>query len=132
MLNRTSFTDSQLKLILVMISARFIRIYKIKCFGFKKQKYNFDRRFGETVALIFFPGEFTDLDIIANAILLFSAGTEPVSITTSLFFYELAMNKDIQDTLRAEIISAKEKYDGKITSDFLSELQFADMALNGK
>lgn len=78
-----------------------------------------------------FADKFTDLDIIANAILLFSAGADTVSITTSFCLYELALNRDVQDKLRAEINIAKNKYDGKFTNDFLMDLQYADMVLNG-
>lgn len=75
--------------------------------------------------------EFCDLDIIANAILLFTAGAEPISITTSLCLYELAVNKHVQDRLRDNIITAQKKSSGKITSEFLSELYYADMIMNG-
>lgn len=78
-----------------------------------------------------FADKFTDSDIIANAILLFSAGTDTVSITTSFCLYELALKRDIQDKLRAEINRAKIKYDGKFTNDFLMDLQYAEMVLNG-
>lgn len=79
-----------------------------------------------------FADKFVDLDIIANAILLFSAGADTVSITTSFCLYELALKRDIQDKLRAEINQAKKKYDGKFTNDFLLDLQYAEMVLNGK
>lgn len=76
--------------------------------------------------------QFCELDIIGNAILLFAAGSETVTYTASYCLYELAMNKDIQSRLRAEIISVKEKYNGELNNDFLMDLHYADMVLDGK
>ncbi|KAF0741275.1 putative cytochrome P450 6a13 [Aphis craccivora] len=59
-----------------------------------------------------FPEEkFTDTDIIANAIFLFFAGTEPVSNTLAFCFYELALNKPIQEKLLQHICETREKYE---------------------
>lgn len=71
------------------------------------------------------------MDIIANAMLLFTAGSETVTATASFCFYELALNKDIQDRLRAEIISSKIKHGGELNSEFLEDLHYADMVLDG-
>lgn len=75
--------------------------------------------------------KFCELDIIANAMLLFTAGSETVTATASFCFYELALNKDIQDRLRAEIISSKIKYGGQLNNEFLEDLHYADMVLDG-
>jgi len=74
---------------------------------------------------------YCELDIIANAILLFAAGIETVSTIGSYCFYELAMNRDIQDRLRAEIFLTKKKYGGKLDNAFLEDLHYAEMVLNG-
>jgi len=71
------------------------------------------------------------MDIIANAIILFSGGAEPISVTMSYCLYELALNKDIQDKLRDEINMAKQKYDGKFTSEYMTELHYTEMVLDG-
>jgi len=71
------------------------------------------------------------MDIIANAILMFSGGAEPISNLLSYCLYELALNKDIQDKLRNEIIVAKQKHEGKCTSEYLTELRYNEMVLNG-
>lgn len=71
------------------------------------------------------------MDIIANAMLLFAAGTETVATTASFCLYELALNKDIQDRLRAEILSSKIKHDGQLNNEFLDDLSYAEMVLNG-
>jgi len=64
--------------------------------------------------------------------LLFTAGSETVTATASFCFYELALNKNIQDRLRAEIISSKIKYGEQLNSnEFLENLHYADMVLDG-
>ncbi|VVC31925.1 Hypothetical protein CINCED_3A000677 [Cinara cedri] len=73
--------------------------------------------------------KFTDLDIISNAILLFTAGAETVSVTAAFCLYELALNRDIQNKLRDEINSKNEKYGGQFTNEFLMDLHYADMVL---
>ncbi|XP_026813244.1 cytochrome P450 6k1-like [Rhopalosiphum maidis] len=73
--------------------------------------------------------KFTDDDIIANAILMFTAGSETVSSMLSFCLYELALNKEIQDKLRAEIWSAKAKHDGQLNNDYLMDLHYTNMVL---
>jgi len=68
--------------------------------------------------------KFTELDIIANTISIFLVNAESVTVAISLCLYELALNEDIQDNLRKEINSAKIKYNGKFTSEFLAELTY--------
>lgn len=82
-------------------------------------------------SLIIFVDKFCDLDIIANGVLFFSAGAEPVSITTSFCLYELAVNEHVQDKLRAEINIAKRNHGEQITNDFLVDLHYADMVIDG-
>ncbi|XP_025206883.1 probable cytochrome P450 6a13 [Melanaphis sacchari] len=74
--------------------------------------------------------KYCELDIIANAMLLFSAGSETVTATASFCFYELALNKNIQDRLRAEIISSQIKYGKQFNNEFLEDLHYADMVLD--
>jgi len=77
-----------------------------------------------------FPEEkFTEMDIIANAILLFVAGAEPVSDTLAFCFYELALNKPIQDKLRQHIFETREKHGGEFNHNYLANLHYADMVL---
>lgn len=44
--------------------------------------------------------------------------------------YELALNPDIQETLREEIKSGIELNDGKLTYDLLFSLKYLDMVMN--
>ncbi|XP_025199470.1 cytochrome P450 6k1-like [Melanaphis sacchari] len=73
--------------------------------------------------------KFTDAHIIANAILMFTAGSETVSSMLSFCLYELALNVEIQDKLRAEICSTKAKHDGQLNSDYLTNLHYTNMVL---
>nr|ATB55048.1 cytochrome P450 6CY19 [Aphis gossypii] len=77
-----------------------------------------------------FPEEkFTDTDIVANAILLFVAGAEPVADTLAFCFYELALNKPIQEKLRQHICETREKHGGEFNHSYLANLHYADMVL---
>ncbi|XP_001945833.2 cytochrome P450 6k1 isoform X3 [Acyrthosiphon pisum] len=73
--------------------------------------------------------QFTDDDIIGNAIVLFAAGAETISSIVSFCLYELALNKEIQDKMRAEICSMKAKHDGQFNNDFLMDLRYTNMVL---
>lgn len=85
-----------------------------------------------SLVCFFFSVQFCELDIIANAILMFAAGSETVTYTASYCLYELALNEDIQNRLRAEINSASEKHNGDLSNEFLMDLHYAEMVLDGK
>lgn len=63
---------------------------------------------------------------------MFMAGAEPVSLTLSLCLYELAVNKEIQRRLRTEINSARDRHGGELNNEFLSDLHYAEMVINGE
>lgn len=44
--------------------------------------------------------------------------------------YELALNKDVQDKLRKEIMEAVEKDEGKLSYDTIFELKYLDQVIN--
>ncbi|KAF0748798.1 putative cytochrome P450 6a13 [Aphis craccivora] len=71
---------------------------------------------------------FTEQDIVANAILMFLAGFEPVSSTLSFCLYQLAINQNIQDKMRDEM-NSKLKEHGHMNNDFLMDLHYTDMVL---
>ncbi|CAI6365721.1 unnamed protein product [Macrosiphum euphorbiae] len=73
--------------------------------------------------------KFTDGDIIGNAILLFTAGSETVSSMLSFCLYELALNTEIQNKLRSEVCSTKSKHGGQLNNDYLVDLRYTDMVL---
>lgn len=78
-----------------------------------------------------FIDKFTDADIMGNAILLFAAGSATVSSSLTFCLYELALNKEIQDKVRAEILSMKAKHDGQLNNDYLMDLRYTTMVLEG-
>lgn len=75
--------------------------------------------------------KFTDLDIIANAIAMFVAGSESVSSGLSFCLYQLALHQDIQNKVREEIRSVMKKH-GEFNNDFLVDLQYTGMVLAGE
>ncbi|XP_050539634.1 probable cytochrome P450 6a13 isoform X3 [Daktulosphaira vitifoliae] len=73
--------------------------------------------------------KFSEMDIVANAYILFVAGFETVSTSMSFCLYELALHKNIQDKVREEIIGIKSKNDGKLDNDCLCDLQYLNMVI---
>lgn len=69
-------------------------------------------------------------DLMAQAASFFSAGFETSSTTTAFTLYEIALQPDIQNTLRKEIVEALDKSGGKITYDMTISLPYLDMVLN--
>ncbi|KAL6418463.1 hypothetical protein ACFW04_012069 [Cataglyphis niger] len=74
--------------------------------------------------------EFDGDDLMAQAASFFSAGFETSSTTTAFALYELALQPDIQSTLRKEIVEALDKSDGKITYDMTTSLPYLDMVVS--
>ncbi|GAB1859329.1 Cytochrome P450 6k1 [Camponotus japonicus] len=60
----------------------------------------------------------------------FSAGFETSSTTTAFALYELALQPDIQNTLRKEIVEVLDKSGGKITYDLTMSLTYLDMVIS--
>ncbi|KAG5339509.1 CP6K1 protein, partial [Acromyrmex charruanus] len=69
-------------------------------------------------------------DLLAQAASFFSAGFETSSTTTTFALYELAMQPEIQNTLRKEIFEALKKSNGKITYDMVWSLPYLDMVMS--
>ena len=67
--------------------------------------------------------EFDGDDLVSQASIFFAAGFETSSSTISFTLYELALNPDVQKTLRAELQDALAKTDGKITYDMVRPQQ---------
>ncbi|XP_076618278.1 cytochrome P450 6k1-like [Colletes latitarsis] len=72
---------------------------------------------------------FSGDDLVAQAVIFFTAGFETSSSTMSFTLYELALHLDIQRTLRKEIHEALEKSDGKITYEMIMTLPYLDMVV---
>lgn len=73
---------------------------------------------------------YTPLELAAEGFLVFAAGYETSSTLMTFTLYELALNQDMQDKLRAEIITAIEENDEKLTYELLFELKYLDMVVN--
>ncbi|XP_050527989.1 probable cytochrome P450 6a14 [Daktulosphaira vitifoliae] len=73
--------------------------------------------------------EFQYMDIIANAFLMYLAGFETISTAMSFCLYELALHKSIQDRVREEMTHLMAKHDGKINSEFLSDLHYLERVI---
>ena len=56
---------------------------------------------------------------------------ETTSSTMSFCLYELAMNPDIQQKVRQEILNVLEKFENKITYECLAELKYLQMVIDG-
>lgn len=73
---------------------------------------------------------YTPLELAAEAFLVFAAGYETSSTLMTFTLYELALNQDIQDKLRDEIMTGIEENDGKLTYDMLFEFKYLEMVVN--
>lgn len=73
---------------------------------------------------------FTPLELSAEAFLVFAGGFETSSTLMTFTMYELALNQDIQERLRVEIVSAIDENEGKLSYDVLVGLKYLDMVIN--
>lgn len=72
--------------------------------------------------------DWTDDELAAQAFIFFLAGFETVSITLSLFSYELTKNTDIQAKLYQEILTTEQQLNGKpLTYEILQSMKYLDM-----
>lgn len=71
-------------------------------------------------------------ELAAQCFVFFLAGFETSGSTMTFALLELAINQDIQDKLRGEIVSVMEKYDGEITYEALMEMSYLNMVVYGK
>lgn len=71
-------------------------------------------------------------ELAAQCFLFFVAGSETSATTGAFAFYCLALNQDIQNTLRDEIQSTIKKYDNQITYEGVNEMKYLQMVVDGK
>jgi cytochrome P450 family 6 len=62
----------------------------------------------------------------------FIAGFEASSTTMTFCLYELALNPDIQERLRAEIDTVLQKHGGNITYESIFEMEYLEKVVDGK
>ncbi|XP_011866375.1 PREDICTED: cytochrome P450 6k1-like [Vollenhovia emeryi] len=68
-------------------------------------------------------------DLMAQAASFFSAGFDTSAVPIAFTLYELALQPEIQSTLRKEIIEALNNSDGNITYDMITSLSYLDMVV---
>ncbi|KAL1509564.1 hypothetical protein ABEB36_004277 [Hypothenemus hampei] len=71
-------------------------------------------------------------DITSQALVFFVAGFDTVSTALCYGAHELAMNKDVQDKLRAEIRETHKVSNGKLSYDALLNMKYMDMVFCGR
>jgi len=69
---------------------------------------------------------------VAQALLFLIAGYETSANTMTFALYELALHPEIQQSLRAEIMQALNKHDGKLTYDGMQEMLYLDRVVSGE
>ncbi|KZC14178.1 Cytochrome P450 6k1 [Dufourea novaeangliae] len=74
--------------------------------------------------------QFGNDELVAQAAGFFTGGFETSSNTMSFCLYELALNMDIQKTLRKEILQALDETSGKRTYDMVTSLPYLDMVVS--
>nr|XP_023024029.1 cytochrome P450 9e2-like [Leptinotarsa decemlineata] len=74
--------------------------------------------------------EIRNEDILAQAMLYISGGFETISGVLVFMCYELAMNKNIQETLRKEILEVNKSNNGKLTYSCILEMKYMDMVFS--
>ncbi|CAG2060818.1 unnamed protein product [Timema podura] len=73
--------------------------------------------------------EMTDNLLVAQCFVFFLAGYETSSSVVSFCLHELAVNPEIQRRLRAEVDSALEENDGKLTYDVIQSMKYMDQTI---
>lgn len=76
-------------------------------------------------------GYLTFGEVVAQSFVFFLGGFETSSTTLMFCLYELAVNQEVQDKARKEILETLEKYDDKITYESLSEMNYLEQCING-
>lgn len=70
--------------------------------------------------------------LAAQVMVFFLAGFDTSSTTMSFCLYELALNPEVQDKLRKEILEVLEQNDNEISYESIKEMKYLDMVLQGK
>ncbi|CAG9818062.1 unnamed protein product [Phaedon cochleariae] len=71
-----------------------------------------------------------DIDILAQSMIFFLGGFDTVSKLLGFLCYELAINRDVQDRLRKEILDVISENDGKITYDAVMKMGYLDLVIS--
>uniref|UniRef100_A0A2H1VYP7 unspecific monooxygenase n=1 Tax=Spodoptera frugiperda TaxID=7108 RepID=A0A2H1VYP7_SPOFR len=74
--------------------------------------------------------DWSDSDLIAQAVVFFVAGFDTVSTAMSFLLYELALNPDIQERLAQEIKENDAKNGGKFDFNSIQNMVYMDMVVS--
>ncbi|XP_075973978.1 cytochrome P450 9e2-like [Anticarsia gemmatalis] len=74
--------------------------------------------------------DWSDQDLVAQAVLFFVAGFETVSSAMSFLLYELAVNPDVQDRLAQEIKDHDIQKSGKFDFNSIQNMPYLDMVVS--
>jgi cytochrome P450 family 6 len=69
---------------------------------------------------------------VAQALTFLIAGYESSGSTLTYALYELALNPEIQQILRAEILQVLSKHDDKVTYDGIQDMLYLDRVVSGE
>jgi cytochrome P450 family 6 len=78
---------------------------------------------------------FSEIDgdlFVAQALAFLIASNQTSANTMTFALYELALQSEIQQSLRAEIIQVLNKHDGKLTYDGMQEMLYLDRVVLGE
>jgi cytochrome P450 len=75
--------------------------------------------------------EWTQDDIVSQAMGFFLAGFETSSSAMTFALFELARRPDLQRTARRHIEDVLQRHDGQVTYDALQEMTYLDWILQG-
>lgn len=68
---------------------------------------------------------------MAQAFAFLAAGFETSATTLNFALYELALQPDIQERLRAEMRQVLGRHQGELTYDGMNEMPYLDMVISG-
>lgn len=74
----------------------------------------------------------TDDHILAQALLFFFAGFDPVSTSLSFMAYELAINPEVQKKLQKEVDLVADKFKENLSYEALLSMKYLDQVVSGK
>lgn len=78
-----------------------------------------------------FPQNLTMNEIAAQAFIFFIAGFETTSTTMCFALFEMALNLEIQEKVRREILNVTKRFNAEITYEMLSEMIYLEKVLLG-
>lgn len=76
--------------------------------------------------------DFSEDDLVAQAVLFYVAGYDTTANLINYFLYEMALNPKVQERLQDELDRLPGTHDIKETYDNVQRLEYMEMCVNGK